>query len=574
MIREKASVLFGRMKKSLRENIRFATLDMVFILVFIQVFQGVFGMENSIVGVIFTILMASSMARDLTARPVKHFFLQASVLVLMTCAASLVAFLPPLAALPVNLGMLFLILYAFTYEYASQLYFPYILAYLFLVFISPVPLEQLPKRLAGVLAGAVCVMLYQFVMGGHRVRDVVRDALSGILDEASGCIGCLLAGKGTPEAPEKVRKDLRDLCRIVYERRKRVLCISDASFAAVDAGRGLEHLVLLLYAMEGGVGPERRRLLEGAAAWLADCRAFLHRETKEVPPLEPLAWAARAGGEAEELFRALEYLRVRLVKMTQPEKRRNYRPTAQSLWDQLKAALDVSPVRLCYAVRVSVLLALAALAVQELALPHGKWLLFTLASVSLPYADDVPQKAWKRFAATVIGSAVSLAAFALIPSSGGRTALMLLSGYASFYFAGYTGSFACSTVGALGGAVFLSSFGWGQVGGMVAIRLCYIVAGIAVGLLVNRALFPFWRRKATGQLLEKYRAASGRLAEICRAPDADTQLYYSLVIQAHLMEEKLLANCASAGWDGMEEILRDCRRQVRDAHRSRAQVPA
>lgn len=558
------------MGASVRKNFRFATLDMLFILVFVNVFQTVFGMENSIVGVIFTILMASSMARDLTARPIKHFLIQALVLALMACSASLVAFLPPLQALPIHFGMLFLILYAFTYEYASHLYFPYLLSYLFLVFISPVLPEQLPKRLAGMAAGAVCVMLYQFVMGGHRVHDVVRDALTGILDEASGCIGCLLTGRGHPGEPEKVRQDLRELCRIVYERRKRVLCVSDASFAAVDAGRGLEHLVLFLYGMEGEITGERRALLEGTSRWLAGCREFLNRKRPGVPDLDWLLPLVGSGTEGEEMRRSLFYIREHLERMTMREERRRYRPTAQTFWSQLKAAVGYSPVRAVYALRVSLLLAAATFAVQLLGLPHGKWLLFTLASVSVPYADDVGAKAGKRLAATVLGAAASLVLFSLIPSATGRTALMLLSGYLSFYFSGYTGSFACSTVGALGGAVFAESFGWAQVGGIVVVRLAYIVAGVLVAVLANRVLFPFWRRKATEQLLTKYAETSALLARVCGEKDADTQLYYSLVIQVHLMEERLLQNSACAGWDGMEEILERCRGQVRRAHRSPA----
>ena len=129
--REKITSAVQRVRASICKNFRFATLDMVFILIFVNVFQAVFGIENSIVGVIFTILMAASMARDLTSRPVKHFLTQAFVLILMATAASFVGALGPLAALPINLAMIFLILYAFTYEYASHLYFPYILSYLF-----------------------------------------------------------------------------------------------------------------------------------------------------------------------------------------------------------------------------------------------------------------------------------------------------------------------------------------------------------------------------------------------------------------------------------------------------------
>ena len=101
----------------------------------------------------------------MTATPVKHLLIQAAVLLWMGMSAFLVNTLPPLAAFPVNLLTVFFILYAFTYEYSSHMYFPYILSYLFLIFISPVTAEGLPKRLLGLLAGAVCVILYQMFMG-------------------------------------------------------------------------------------------------------------------------------------------------------------------------------------------------------------------------------------------------------------------------------------------------------------------------------------------------------------------------------------------------------------------------
>ncbi|MFR8404026.1 MAG: hypothetical protein ACLVC7_04030 [Monoglobus pectinilyticus] len=57
-----------------------------------------------------------------------------------------------------------------------------------------------------------------------------------------------------------------------------------------------------------------------------------------------------------------------------------------------------------------------------------------------------------------------MASYALVPSAVGRTALMMFSGYISYYFSGYTGTFACSTIGDLGGAVFMNGFGWYDVG--------------------------------------------------------------------------------------------------------------
>ena len=549
-----------------RENFRHATLNFIFIILFVNVFQWIFGMENSIVGVIFTIMMSASMVRDLTANPVRHFCIQAFVLMLMTAAACFVANANPWLALLVNFGMIFVILYAFTYEYVSHLYFPYILSYLFLIFISPVKLEQLPKRLLGVFTGAVCIILYQLFMGRKRIVNTARDVLVSMIDHADTYIFGLLSGGEIPQEPETLRKDLCKISRIVHDRRKKALCISDASFAMIDAGRGLENLVLLLYELVPSGAPGQAALLQQISECLSDFRAFLQ---KEADSLQPVMQTSAAENSAQ-FYDCLEYIRGHMLKMIRPEERTKYRKTLLSFSVRIKAALNISSVRVIYALRVAILLALCTLLVQLLALPHGKWLLFTVASVSLPYADDVGRKAKKRFLATLLGSLVSIAAYALIPYQMGRTAVMMLSGYLTFYFQDYVATFACSTVGAIGGAVFMGTFGWGAVGGMLLVRLGYIAAGIIIGFLANCLIFPYKRKTATRQLWRKYTYAAELLTKICRSEQIDPQLYYSLVIQSHLLENKLSQNAADLNWQGANEILQKCRQAVREAHRSRA----
>ncbi|MEL4862023.1 FUSC family protein [Pseudoflavonifractor phocaeensis] len=538
-----------------------ATLNFIFIILFVNVFQAIFGPENSIVGVIFTIMMSASMVRDMTATPWKHLLIQAAVLVWMGVSACLVVTLPPLAALPINFATIFGILYAFTYEYATHMYFPYILSYLFLVFISPVGLGQLPKRLIGLLAGAVCVILYQLFMGRNRVAETAQGVLTAMVDQARASVRFARSGEGAPASPEEVRGTLCRLSRTVYERRRRVLQVSDASFSMIDAGRGLENLVLLL--AEHTLSPA---LLQAVDGQLCQIRAFLQREADALPAPDP-AWFLPEGRAEKELYDTLEYTCGHLRHMTDPDTRRHYRPTALSFSVRLKAALDVSPVRVLYALRVSLLLAAFTLLVQALALPHGKWLLFTLASLSLPYADDVGTKTRKRVAATILGGLVSVAAYALIPSMAGRTAVMMLSGYLTFYFSDYTGTYACSTIGALGGAVVTGAFGWGPVGQMFAIRLGYICVGALIALAANCLFFPYKRDTATRQLLKKYAATTDLLTRVSQEDSPDPQLYYDLVIQAHLQEEKLAQNAAQGCWPEIGAILAQGRERVRRAHR-------
>ncbi|WP_320408674.1 FUSC family protein [Candidatus Soleaferrea massiliensis] len=562
--------IIERMRSSIKTNILEATLSFIFIIAYVNVFQMVFGAENSIVGVIFTIMMSASMVRDMTAAPLKHLLAQAAVLVWMGISACLVTVLPPAAAFVLNLATIFLILYAFTYEYSSHMYFPYILSYLFLIFISPVEPAALPKRLLGLLVGAASIILYQLFRGRKRVAETARDVLSSMIDDAVVSIRYLLGGEGKPADLDAVRRNLCKLSRTVYDRRKKALCISDASFSMIDAGRGIEHLIILLHDLQNPSSARNQELLSKTARLLAQYRAYVQKEIEQIPALDDTAFIQDETDAAEsDFYHALAYVRGKLMHMSDPEKRTRYRKTMLSWSVRIKAALGVSEVRVVYALRVSVLLAVFTLIVQLLQLPHGKWLLFTLASLSLPYADDVGAKTSKRIIATVIGGMVSVAVYALIPSMAGRTAVMMFSGYLSFYFSQYTGTYACSTIGALGGAVIMDTFGWGAVGQVFAVRLCYIAVGAVIALAANCLLFPYKRSTATRQLVKKYTTTTELLARVCADNQTDTQLYYSLVIQAHLLEDKLSENAQASGWSEMQTLLVKCRQKVRDAHRSR-----
>lgn len=221
----------------IKDNFRFSTLSFIFIIFYVNIFQILFGPENSIVGVIFTIMMSSSMVRDLTATPFRHLFIQALVLVWMAAAAFWVSTLPAPLSFVINFITLLVILYAFTYEYSNHIYFPYILSYLFLIFISPVNAPQLPKRMLGMAAGAVSIMLYQWIMGRKRVVETAKDVLTEMIDDISLLIANRLGETEEEPNPADIRSKLCRLGRTVYERRKKVMCVSDASFSMIAAGR-------------------------------------------------------------------------------------------------------------------------------------------------------------------------------------------------------------------------------------------------------------------------------------------------------------------------------------------------
>ncbi len=78
------------------------------------------------------------------------------------------------------------------------------------------------------------------------MQETARDVLTEMIDDICQYISQRTAGN--PQKPDLsvMWHKLCRLSRTVYERRKKTLCFSDAGFSMIDAGRGLEHLMILI----------------------------------------------------------------------------------------------------------------------------------------------------------------------------------------------------------------------------------------------------------------------------------------------------------------------------------------
>lgn len=561
-IKKKLISSIQSMRESVRKNFRFATLDCIFILLFISIFARVFGSSNSIVGVIFAVLMGASLQRDYTNAPIKHFCIMTVVMMSMCIAACYVAILNPYIALPINLIVSFAILYSYTYEYSSNLYFPYILSYLFLIFITPVQPVDLPIRLLSVLVGCLSVFIYHFVLKRNKSCKSIGSAINEIIDIAINNIRLIISNESNRINEIETRKQVCKLSRLIYDRRKSSYHISDAAFAALDTARGLENLTVTLKSLTLESDSD---LLKEISLTLDSFKNFLSGKTTSIAPIAQDAY--RSNQTTQELYVLMEYVRVHLLRMSEKDKRRRYRKSSVSLAVRIRSVLQFSSMRFIYAIRVAFLISLFTMIVQVLNLPHGKWLLFTIASVSLPCADDISTKAYKRLFATLVGGIISFVLFSAISDAVLRTVIMTLSGYFSFYFADYKTNYACATIGALGGAMLATSFGVADVGMMVGIRLGYIIIGILIAVIANRVVFPIKSKRINQNLMKKYTQTTTLLTTLCTNEHVDAQIYYNLVIQSNMMEESLMQYAEKENQGSIFSDLKICRSKVRTAHR-------
>ncbi len=523
-----------------RFNFKANTIEYVFILSFTTLFGMIFGGENYIVGIIAVVLMMSSMARDLTASPLKNMLGQGCILTAMAIASFAVVTLPQPYSLIINFFVMFLLLYFHTFEYSIHLYMPYIISYLFLIFISPVKWEQLPVRVLAVLAGAVCIIAYQMVRGRKRAEHTVRSAFNSMIDD-------VINGSDKKD----LRQEIYCLSNVIFGRKGSALNASRADLCMLNAGYGLSEL-------SGQICLCDDKLIENVKHILMNIKDFVNEKSEGIAEIKNVS-----GDEYCRIFETLNYIRENILNMSNAENQNVCIKTKHSLYTRVKIALDISSFRFVYALRTALLLSLAAAAVLYLKLPYGKWLVFTLASVSMPYADDIVPKAKKRFAATLIGGAAVWTMFSLLPFAAARNGVKLFAGYLSAFFADYRFTFACASIGALGSALD-GVYGWSSVGAVFGVRLLYICAGIAIVYAVNKLIFPYTKGKAAEQLCGRYIKIAGEMCKGDLKYNGDMQLYICLDVRLNLIEEKILTDAADDGSNKIEVLISEHRKNIRE----------
>lgn len=537
---------------SFRKNFIGNTIFFIFIVSYIMIFQAMFGAENSITGVCMTLIMTSSMSKDMTGALLKNLLMQAAVLVFMSVSACLTVTLNPFMAAVVNFAAVFILSILFMSETSASQYFIYLLSYSFLVFISPITFEGLPKRIIAVLFGALCVMAYQFILGRKRINKISTGALKALIHYITDENPI-----GSTELTE-LRKYICSVSKAVFDRKKAYFGISSAGIGLIDAARGLENIAVKADEISAKDSLDYERFLNWLNKKLYEFEEYIDGHNAK---LEQISYDGALDDKTKDCYNSVIFVQEALKKMSAPENKKSVVHTDISFSERVKKAIDISPVKLNSSLRLAIIISLGTLAVQLLNLQYGKWLIFTFISLTMPYSEDVKPKAAKRMAATLIGCAAAVAAFTLIPSSGGRVAVTMIAGYLSSFFVGYTGNYACATIGALSGAVG-GVIGFVPIATRCLIRLLYIGLGCAIVCLITNKLNNCHKTDTIAYLTDKYKTTALKISAMFSKGKMDIQEYYHYIIELNIIENRLHQEKNGE----IESYIEKCRRIVADAH--------
>ena len=513
--------------KNFKQNFIGNTIFYVCIIAYIIIFQTIFGLENTITGVCMTLIISSSISNDMTGTPFKSFLWQMGVLLFMAVTACLTVTLNPFIAAVINFGTVFLLSMMFTSETGSSNYFIYLLSYAFLVFVAPIDFEGLPLRAVSMVFGAASVMFFQFILGRKKMEKISRGSIKAliqyILDEDSNNV-------------EIVRKHICNISKALSERKKSLFGISNAGIALMDTIGGLESISAEADRLRENKTEENTKYIEWLYAKLGEFEKYVDGDENALSGTE---YEGQMNEVSQKCHASVIYVQDAIQRMSAPENQKSVIQSDMSFKERLAKTFDASPVKLNNSIKLAIIVTVATLAVQLLDLQYGKWLIFTFLSLTMPYSEDVAPKAGQRIAATLIGCAIALVAFTILPESGGRTAVTMFAGYLSSFFLGYTGNYACATIGAISGAVKNGVTGFGPIATICLTRVFYICLGCLIVVFITNKVKQCYKTDTVDHLKEKYTETAMTVSEMFNKEKIDVQEYYHYIIELNVIENRL-----------------------------------
>lgn len=142
--------------------------------------------------------------------------------------------------------------------------------------------------------------------------------------------------------------------------------------------------------------------------------------------------------------------------------------------------INVHTVRLAFAIRIGLLTALTSFITNYFGLEEGRWMTYTVFSVSEFYSDTFFIKSKKRIQGTIIGSIILVIMFIFIKNTTLRGLLVLVAGYLNSFFDDYRDMMILVTISAVAPLAISN----GSVEAVLN-RIFFVIIGIILALIVN-----------------------------------------------------------------------------------------
>lgn len=536
-------------------NIKRFKLPLIFAVLSVVLMGGyktIFGVENTIIGLIIAMASYAFLRLDLTSYPIykSMIFL---ILNLFLAISAYISSINPFLGLIINLLILFTVSFIYTTEFKNVISYIFLLLYVYM-WEYPISLDELPRRLVAMGVGVFIIIGIHILFNRRNFKknsnNIIIRAIRNIQKEISHIINesymekeniyidselrkllILIKGRNNNKFIGNNKDDIYFNIVLILERINSIINkvgkVNSKSEVVIEylnsLNHDLENITLFLEEKVECINVKKYDLGKGSMInSLAEKEyAFL--------------------GECTELIMLLEKNINNLYEYNKkkPRKRIKVKINLKELLIG-NSSLKMKHLRVAYSLKLAIAVSLIMFIVDLFKIPQGRWIVTSVYVVIQPYEEETLTKAIKRFKGTIIGVIIYISIFTFFPHIIPLELLLLILMFLYFVQKDYDKKVVCT-------ALMTLSFGLSRstVGSLGFYRFLFVIIGIGIALGVNKLIFPQSIKNSIYDLKERYLELTNKL--LCELKSILYEEEYNentvkLLLDCNLIESKLMEN--------------------------------
>ena len=497
----------------MKQKIITNTIIFIFVMAFVLTFKAIFGSDNVLIGITTITATLMLMQRDFTGDLLKNTLKFIGINLLMG-VGTFIAANNMWLAIPINFAVVFTFSYVFTYNLRQPLYFPFGLQYLFLLS-SPVSIDKLGLRLIALFVGALIIMLAQVLVNKNKLATAGNKILIGVCESIEGKLKCLKAKSTNYDSTNNVQESLDKFRTMIYDKRESNYYISEEARVKLNMSVALENINALLY--DDNIKSIDSKTIDNLEELVSIAKATLKSKTKNGTNIKPKSYDINkllsyyeeknvSDLLSLQIIESMIFLDETTTKINQLDKEDSKEISKASEKSEIfskEAIKDIlkgknSP-KYCYAMRMAISITIGAFIMNFFKLAEGRWILFTILSLTNPIYEIYKSKVPQRIVATLIGGIIIVILFTIFKGQTARLLIVMACGYLQSYVNEYKYRMIFITVCAIGTAAVV-----GNIEQFTIERILMVILGSIIAIIANKYIFPYKLKNSNEQLRKIY----------------------------------------------------------------------
>lgn len=536
-------------------NIKRFKLPLIFAVlsvVLMGLYKTIFGVENTIIGLIIAMASYAFLRLDLTSYPIykSMIFL---ILNLFLAISAYISAINPFAGLIINFLILFTVSFIYTTEFKNVISYIFLLLYVYMLE-YPISLDELPRRLVAMGVGVFIIIGIHILFNRrnfkknsnniiirsirniqkeicHIINESYREKENIYIDSELRKLLILIEGRNNNKFIENNKDDIYFNIVLILERINSIINkvgkINNKSKDVIDylnsLNHDLENITLFLERKVECINEEKADLNKSS---------MINNFTeKEYAFLE----------ECTELIRLLEKNINNLYEYRRKKSRKRIK--VKFNFKELvigNSSLKMKHLRVAYSLKLAIAVSLIMFIVDLFKIPQGRWIVTSVYVVIQPYEEETLTKAIKRFKGTIIGVIIYISIFTFFPHIIPLELLLLILMFLYFVQKDYEKKVVCT-------ALMTLSFGLSRstVGYLAFYRFLFVIIGIVIALGINKIIFPQSIKNSIYDLKERYLELTSKLLYELKSilyEEKYNENTVKLLLDCNLIESKLMEN--------------------------------